>query len=234
MPSHTPTVFVVEGNPAQRAGLTALMAQAGWKPVAFTSASEFLARPSLAVPGCLVLELDAADAENVEMVRRVAVERPHTPTIVTSDRADIPLTVRAIRAGAVEFLVKPLVETELLAVVGDALARSEAVLQKESALLALRRRYDSLSSRERQVMAKVVAGLLNKQVGAALGISEITVKAHRGKVMRKMGADSLAALVGMALQLQLPPAPPAEPTVFRWTGPARHGPVSPYLRASGE
>jgi FixJ family two-component response regulator len=201
MLSLIPTVYIVDPDPPVRISLERVIRRAGWAPATFPSAEKFLARPRLPVPGCLMLEVALPDLNGFELLHRIATDETKLPTIVMSGHADIPMTVRAMKAGAVEFLMKPLNDEAVLAAVGPAIARSRALLHQEAELLELRRRYTSLSSRERQVMAEVVAGLLNKQIGAMLGISEITVKAHRGKVMRKMGADSLPALVRMAMRM---------------------------------
>lgn len=211
MPDSIPTVFVVDPDASVRASLEILIRRSGWKAETFPSAEKFLARPLLLVPNCLVLEIDLPDLDGLDLVRRIAADRKQTPTIVMSAQADIPLAVHAMKAGAVELMMKPLVEGVLLSAVGQAIARSRAILEQEAEVLELRKRHDSLSGRERDVMARVVAGLLNKQVGAVLGISEITVKAHRGRVMRKMGADSLAQLVSMAIRLCLPAVPTTRP-----------------------
>jgi FixJ family two-component response regulator len=207
MPSLNPTVFVVDPDESVRAFLDTLIRQAGWAPETFASAGEFLARPRLLAPSCLLLEVDLPDLDGFELQRRIAADRRETPIIVMSGQGDVPRTVRAMKAGALEFLVKPVADEALLAAVGQGIVQSQAVLEQETEQLELRRRYASLSGREREVMAQVVAGRLNKQAGAALGISEITVKAHRGKVMRKMGADSLAELVTMAVELRIASVP---------------------------
>lgn len=211
MPDSIPTVFVVDPDASVRASLDILLRRSGWKAESFASAAAFLARAPLLVPNCLVLEIDLPDLDALDLVRRIAAERKQTPTIVMSAHADIPMAVQAMRAGAAELMMKPLVEGVVLSAVGQAIARSRAVLEQEAEMLELQKRHDSLSGRERDVMARVVAGLLNKQVGAVLGISEITVKAHRGRVMRKMGADSLAQLVSMAIRLCLPAVPTLRP-----------------------
>lgn len=202
-----PIVFVVDPDASVRASLEVLIRRAGWIPRTFATAGEFLAGPRPTAPSCLLLETSLPDLGGFDLQQRLAAERPEMPIVVLSSQGDVPTTVRAMKAGAVEFLPKPLVTEAVLAAVALAVAKSDALLRQEAEMLELRQRYETLSSREREVMARVVAGLLNKQVGAALGISEITVKAHRGKVMRKMEADSLADLVGMALTLRLPAAP---------------------------
>ena len=198
-----PTVFVVDPDVSVRASLEAVIRRAGWTPETFASAGEFLTRPRPMVPSCLVLEIALPDLAGFDLLRHMSADRKETPIIVMTGQGDIPMTVQAMKAGAVEFLMKPLADEVLLAAVRQAIARSRAVLDQEAELLELRARHASLSDREREVMARVVAGYLNKRVAAALGISEITVKAHRGKAMRKMGADSLAALVAMAMKLGL-------------------------------
>ncbi len=203
-----PTVFVVDSDSFARATLESVIRQADWIPVMLESAADFLSHPPVSGPSCLVVEIVASDIDAFGLVARIGADRKQVPFIVMSTGADIPLTVRAMKAGASEFLLKPLANETLLASMRNALSLSEQRLQTEADLTVLRNRYATLSIREREVMTWVVAGLLNKQVGAELGISEITVKAHRGRAMHKMGADSLASLVAMALQLQLPPAPP--------------------------
>jgi FixJ family two-component response regulator len=202
-----PTVFVVDPDASVRASLEAVIRPAGWTPETFASAAAFLARRAPMGPSCLVVEITLPELDGFDLLRRIAADRKETPIIAVADHGDIPMTVRVMRAGAVEFLMKPLADDVLLTAVGHALARSRATLDREAESLELRRRYDSLSGREREVMARVVAGHPNKRIGAALGISEITVKAHRGQAMRKMRAESLAELVMMAMRLRLPPVP---------------------------
>jgi FixJ family two-component response regulator len=207
MSSATPIVFVVDGDPAVRASLASAVSGAGWRPETFASRDEFVSRQRALVPSCLVLELTAADRGGIDLLKHVAAERMDMPTIVITAYSDVPTTVQAMKAGAVELLTKPFNEEVMLSAVGHAIARSRMTLGREAALQALRESYASLSPREREVMELVVGGLLNKRVGGQLGISEVTVKAHRGQVMRKMKADSLAALVQMATMLRLATTP---------------------------
>lgn len=204
MSALNPTVYLVDADAEHRTALAAVIRRAGWMPETFGTAEEFLGRPPFPAPSCLLLDLVLPGPVSLELLRRIASDRTQTPVVVMSPQADVPLTVRAMRAGAVEVLPKPVPEEQGMAAIQEALGRSETVLQREAELLTLRTRYESLSGREREVLGLVVNGRLNKQVGALLGISEITVKAHRGRLMRKMAADSLAALVAMALKLQLP------------------------------
>jgi FixJ family two-component response regulator len=196
----TPVVFVVDSDASVRDSLERFAESAGWRVEAFASASAFLARPRAAAPGCLVIDVGLPDADGLEMQLRLA-DRPEMPVIFVTGCADVRTVVRAMKAGAVEFLTKPLAAELLLDAMRHAIERSRAALARQAELEALRERYTSLSCRERAVMALVVCGRLNKQCGAELGISEITVKAHRGKMMRKMGARSLPDLVNMAAKL---------------------------------
>ncbi len=197
-----PTVFVVDDDISVRESLELLIRCAGWQPETFASAQEFLTRPRALVPNCLVLDFSLPGLNGLEVQKRVAVERTDTPIIFITGYRDVPVTVQAMKAGAVEFLTKPFSEDELLCAIRAALERSRVALSREAEMRVLRNRFASLSPRERQVMELVVSGLLNKQIGGELGISEITVKAHRGKVMQKMKADSLAGLVRMAAKLR--------------------------------
>jgi FixJ family two-component response regulator len=202
-----PIVFVVDDDVSVRESLELLIQTAGWQPETFASAQAFLARRPVEIPSCLVLDVSLPDFNGLELQSRIASDRSGLPIIFITGYGDIPMSVRAMKAGAVEFLAKPFSERVLLAAIENALERSRAALGLETELRALRGRYESLTPREREVMALVVSGLLNKQVAGELGISEITVKAHRGQVMRKMNADSLAALVKMAGRLGLETAP---------------------------
>jgi len=195
-------VFVVDDDISVRESLELLLKDAGWFAELFASAQEFLARPRSTVPCCLVLDVTLPGLSGLELQQQL-VERTEMPIIFITGYGDVPTTVRAMKAGAVEFLPKPFRDDVLLGAIGQAIERSRVALHHESEMQTLRTAYDSLTPREREVMALVVSGLLNKQVGGELGISEITVKAHRGQVMRKMKADSLPDLVTMAARLGL-------------------------------
>jgi FixJ family two-component response regulator len=197
----TPIVFIVDDDVSVRSALESLIESAGWVAETFASAQEFLRRPRVAAPSCLVLDVSLPDINGLELQRRVATDRTDMPIIFISGYGDVPMTVRAMKAGAVEFLMKPFKDDVLLDAIRGAIERSLTALREESEAQVLRSRSASLTPREREVMALVVSGLLNKQVGGELGISEITVKAHRGQVMRKMKAESLPALVTMAWRL---------------------------------
>src|SRR5712664_1913819 len=203
----TPIVFVVDDDISVRESLELLIRSEGWQPETFESAQEFLAHPRALVPSCLVLDVSLPGLNGLELQKRVAVERTDMPIIFITGYGDVPMTVQAMKAGAVEFLTKPFGDNVLLSAIRHALDRSHSALGREAEMQVLRDCYALLTRREGEVMALVVSGLLNKQVGGELGISEITVKAHRGQVMRKMQADSLAALVKMATRLCLAPAP---------------------------
>jgi len=196
----TPVVLVVEDDVSVRESLELLIRSAGWRAETFASGQEFLSRPRVLVPSCLILDVELPDLNGLDLQQLVA-DRIDMPIIFITGYGSVPMTVKAMRAGAVEFLTKPFDDEALLSAIRQALERSRATLAQEGELQALRERHRSLSRREKEVMALVVSGLLNKQVGGELGISEITVKAHRGSVMRKMKADSLAELVTLAARL---------------------------------
>jgi FixJ family two-component response regulator len=206
MPDITPIVFVVDDDVSVRESLELLIKHAGWQPELFASAQEFLSRPRATVPNCMVLDVSLPGLTGLELQRQLA-DRTDMPIIFITGHGDVPMSVRAMKAGAIEFLTKPFRDDELLQAIRDAIERSRAALRLDSELRTLRDCYASLTQREREVMVLVVSGLLNKQVGGELGISEITVKAHRGQVMRKMQADSLPDLVRMAARLGLRSAP---------------------------
>jgi len=201
---NAPVVFVVDDDLSVREALEAMIRFAGLKVETFASAGSFLARPRTLVPSCLVLDVGLPDLNGLDLQSRIAGERREMPIIFITGRGDIPMSVRAMKGGAAEFLTKPFDDEVLLQAIRQALERSRAALDEETELQAHRTAYASLSPREREVMTLVVAGLLNKQVGGELGISEITVKAHRGQVMRKMNVRSLAELVTIATRLGLP------------------------------
>ncbi len=201
----TPIVFVVDDDVSVRESLESLIRCEDWQPETFASAQEFLDYPRVHVPNCLVLDVSLPGLNGLDLQRIVADERTDLPIIFITGHGDVPMTVQAMKAGAVEFLTKPFNDDVLLAAIRAALERSRVALRLEAELRGLRDRYASLSQRERQVMVLVVSGLLNKQIGGELGISEITVKAHRGKVMQKMMASSLADLVKMDTRLRLAP-----------------------------
>ena len=209
IPHAAPIVFVVDDDVSVRESLELLIRGEGWQPETFASAQEFLARPRALAPSCMILDVSLPDLNGLELQKHIGVQRIEMPIIFITGHGDVPMTVQAMKAGAVEFLTKPFSHDVLLNAIRGALERSRAALDHEAEMRAVRDSYASLTSREREVMALVVSGLLNKQVGAELGISEITVKAHRGNMMRKMKADSLAALVNMDAALRLGREPKA-------------------------
>jgi FixJ family two-component response regulator len=200
-------VFVVDDDASVRRSLESLIDSAGWQTETFASAQEFLSSPRVPAPSCLVLDVALPGLNGLELQKRVAVDRADMPIIFISGYGDVPITVQAMKAGAIEFLTKPVRADALLSAIRHGLERSHTTLQREVEMQTLRVRYASLTRREREVMALVNSGLLNKQVGAELGISEITVKAHRGNMMHKMNARSLPQLVNMASKLRIELAP---------------------------
>jgi len=199
----TPVVFVVDDDISVRESLELLIRSEGWQVETFASAQQFLSRPAAVVPSCLVLDVSLPGLNGLDLQERIAIERMNMPIIFITGHGDIPMSVQAMKAGAIEFLTKPFNDVVLLNAIRAALQKSQAALGVEQEMKSLRECYASLTPREREVMALVVSGLLNKQVGFELGISEITVKAHRGKVMQKMKAESLADLVRIAARLRL-------------------------------
>ena len=204
-----PIVFVVDDDVSVRESLEALIRFVGWQPETFASAEEFLTRPRPVAPCCLVLDVSLPELNGLELQKLIATDRIDMPIIFITGHGDIPMTVQAMKAGAVEFLTKPIDDDALLSAIRHAIERSSAALDREAEIEELRMRYTSLTPREREVMKLIVTGMLNKQIGLKLGISEITVKAHRGKMMLKLKADSVADLVKMAVRLGV--APPRNP-----------------------
>jgi FixJ family two-component response regulator len=203
MSSTIPIVFIVDDDISVRESLELLIRDQKWKPEMFASAKEFLDRPRKPVPSCLVLDLSLPGLNGLELQKQLALEHSDMPIIFISGYGDVPKSVQAMKAGALEFLTKPIDDDALVSAIRNALQRSTQALEQSAEIHKLRERYESLTARERQVMALVVSGLLNKQVAFELSISEITVKAHRAQVMQKMQADSFADLVRMASKLHL-------------------------------
>jgi FixJ family two-component response regulator len=201
MATAKPIVFVVDDDVWVRESLQTLIQDEGWQPETFASAQEFLNRPRAFTPSCLVLDISLPGLTGLELQKRVAGERIDMPIIFITGHGDVPMTVGAMKAGAVEFLTKPFNDEVLLTAIRQALERSRMALAHEAAMRTLRDRYASLTPRERDVMALVVSGMLNKQIAGELSITESTVKAHRGQVMHKMKANSVADLVKMTARL---------------------------------
>ena len=204
MPEPEAIVFVVDDDASVREALQRLVRSAGLRVEAFASAEEFLNRPREAVPSCLLLDVRLPHLSGLDLQRRMVDANNEIPIVFITGHGDIPTTVRAMKAGAVEFLTKPLVEGDVLESIRDAIARDRVAREHQAETAALRDRHASLTPREEEVLGWVVSGLLNKQIAGELGISEETVKVHRGHVMRKMGADSLADLVRMSERLGIP------------------------------
>lgn len=203
MPGWVPIVFVLDDDISVRESLALLITEAGWRPEVLVSAQDFLGRPRPRGPACLILDMSPPDLGGLELQRRIARSGSDLPIVFITGHADLPTAVQAMKAGAVDFLLKPLVREALLGATREALERNRMYLDEQARLQVLRDRLGSLTRREREVMALVVRGQLNKQAGGELGISEITVKAHRGRIMRKMRARSLPELVNMAARLGL-------------------------------
>ena len=206
MATAKPIVFVVDDDVWIRESLQTLLQDEGWQPETFASAQEFLDRPRPLTPSCLVLDVSLPGLDGLELQKRIAAERTDMPIIFITGHGDIPMSVGAMKAGAIEFLTKPFSDEVLLTAIRQALERSRLALTQQATKQELRDRYASLTPREQDVMRLVVSGLLNKQVADELGITESTVKAHRGQVMQKMKANSLADLVKMTARLDQPVA----------------------------
>ena len=209
MPDMSSTVLVIDDDPDLRASVGRLLHSLGLDVQLFSSISDFLKAKLAEIPTCLVLDVRLPGQSGLDLQRELAAADRELPIIFITGHGDIPMSVQAMKAGAVEFLTKPFGDDVLLSAIRNAIERSQAALGREAEIRSLRDCYASLTNRERQVMALVASGLLNKQVGGELGISEITVKAHRHQVMRKMNADSLPDLVIMAARLRLPGTPKA-------------------------
>jgi FixJ family two-component response regulator len=201
MPPTPPTVVVVDDDVSVRESLELLIQNEGWQPALFESANEFLARLPTVVPSCLILDVNLPDLSGLDIQQRISDQKFSTPIIFITGYGDVPTSVRAMKAGAAEFLTKPLDDEIMIRAIRDAVLRSQANFKREGAQRQLQELFALLSKRERDVMVLVVQGLMNKQVAFELGISEITVKAHRGRVMDKMQATTFVDLVNMASRL---------------------------------
>ncbi|MEO8005353.1 MAG: response regulator [Betaproteobacteria bacterium] len=215
VPQLAPVVFVVDDDISARESLERLIRSMGWQAKTFASAEDYLARQSAAIPSCLILDIGLPDINGLDLQQRIAEDFP-PPIIFVTGRADIPSSVRAIKAGAIDFLTKPFDEVDLLRAINTAIDLDRDFSGKRSELAELRRRWSSLTPREREVLPLVVSGLLNKQTAWELGISEVTAQVHRARIMKKMKAGSFAELVRMAGTLDLP-VNPARRHLFRTT-----------------
>jgi FixJ family two-component response regulator len=201
-----PTVFIVDDDVSVRESLEEMILNEGWHPVVFSTAEGFLSYPRAKVPSCLVLDVNLPELNGLDVQALLSADRLAMPIIFITGYGDIPMSVKAMRAGAFEFLEKPFSDEVLLSVIRHAIDESNVAVSADFEVLDLERKYTAMSPREQEVMALVVSGMMNKQIGAKLGISEITVKSHRGRVMRKMNAESLASLIGMSARLATDPA----------------------------
>jgi FixJ family two-component response regulator len=206
MPNSKPVVFVVDDDISVRESLELLIRCEGWEPETFASAQEFLDRPRAITPSCLILDVSLPGLSGLDLQKCIASDRKDMPIIFITGFGDVPMTVKAMKAGAIEFLTKPFDDEALLSAIRHSIDRSQTTLRREAETGTLRNNFALLTPREKEVFILVVSGLSNKQVGSELCISEITVKAHRGRVMQKMQADSLPSLVKIAGRLRLTPA----------------------------